>query len=112
MFQSHPGSDLGGLPSQQMELGRPVGHVGQWWDGAVDDCYVGSDLDLSRSERFGGGQQGLPYPVRLPAAPVSGPPVLEQLDLTVDQAEVVADPSHLRQAVGCLRCVEITDGEA
>jgi len=28
-FQCHPGSDLGGLLREQMQLGRPMGHVPQ-----------------------------------------------------------------------------------
>jgi hypothetical protein len=94
-----------------MQLGRPVGDVGQWWDGAVDDLDVRSDLDLSRSENVGGTKQRRPCLIRFPTAPTGGPPVLEQLDLDVDQAEVIADPFHLWQAVGGPRGFEIVDGE-
>src|SRR6185369_4633651 len=110
-FQRYSGSGLGGLPGQLVQLAGPVGDVGQWRDGAVDDLHVGSDLDLSRTENLCGGQQRPPRPVRLPTAPAGGPPVLEQLDLEVDQAEVVADASYLWQVVGGLRGFEVVDGE-
>ena len=110
-FQRYSGSDLGGLPGQLVQLGGPVGDVGQWRDGPVDDLHVGSDLDLSRTENLCGGQQRPPCLVRLPTATAGGPPVLEQLDLEVDQAEVVADASYLRQVVGGLGGIEVVDGE-
>jgi hypothetical protein len=94
-----------------MQLGRPVGEVGQWWDDAVDDLHVRSDLDLSCSENCGGTQQRHPCLIRFPTVRAGGPPVLEQLDLEVDQTEVIADLFHPRQAVGGLRGFEIVDGE-
>ena len=92
-LQRHPGADLGGLRSQLVQLRGPVRDVGQWRDDAIDDLDVWSDLDLSRTENLGGGQQRPRVSVRLPTATAGGPPVLEQLDLEMDQAEVVADPS-------------------
>ena len=73
---------------------------------------VRSDLDLSRAENLGGSQQRRPGLVGFPTACAGGPPVLEQLDLEVHEAEVITDPFHIRQAVGGLRGFEIVDGEA
>jgi hypothetical protein len=77
-----------------------VGDVGQWGDGTVEGLYVRSDLDLSRSESLGGSQQRHPCLIRFATASAGDPPVLEQLDLEVDQAEVVAHLFNLWQAVG------------
>jgi hypothetical protein len=52
--------------------------------------HPGSDL--------GGSQQRHPCLVRFATARAGGPPVLELLDLGVDQAEVIADPFHLRRS--------------
>jgi hypothetical protein len=52
-FQRHPGSDLARLHCQLMQLGRPVGEVGQWWDDAVDNLVGYVERSAISSDRRG-----------------------------------------------------------
>lgn len=101
-LQGHSGADVGGLGSQLVELGCPLDEVGQGRDDTIDNTDVGPDLDLSGTEDLGGVQQRPPFPVRVLTACAARPLILEQLDLAMDQAQVVADPRQVIQPVGCL----------